>query len=99
MRRGWLRRRHEASSDPAASTQGASSRDDAVGATGMHGTDRAEGAGGTVGSANLEADGAVFVCSTCGRTDLPPAAGWDPPICQECDAAINEEALMEDPDY
>ena len=31
----------------------------------------------------------VFVCSTCGRMDLPPAGDWDPPICLECDAAIN----------
>jgi hypothetical protein len=31
----------------------------------------------------------VFVCSTCGRTDLPEAGDWDPPICLECDAAIN----------
>ena len=34
----------------------------------------------------------AFVCSTCGRTDLPPAGDWDPPICQECDAAINFDA-------
>lgn len=41
-----------------------------------------------------------FVCSTCGRTDLPETGGWDPPICQECDAAINEDAMREadDPD-
>jgi hypothetical protein len=38
---------------------------------------------------------APFVCSTCGRSDLPEAGGWDPPICQECDAAINEDALRE----
>ncbi len=31
----------------------------------------------------------AFVCSQCGRTDLPPAGVWDPPICWECDAAIN----------
>lgn len=37
-----------------------------------------------------------FVCSTCGRTDLPPAGDWDPPICLECDAAINEDALREE---
>ncbi len=37
----------------------------------------------------------MFVCSTCGRTDLPEAGGWDPPICQECDAAINEDAMRE----
>jgi hypothetical protein len=30
-----------------------------------------------------------FCCTTCGRTDLPPAGDWDPPICLECDAAIN----------
>ena len=34
----------------------------------------------------------AFVCSTCGRTDLPPAGDWDPPICLECDAAINADA-------
>ena len=38
---------------------------------------------------------AVFVCSTCGRTNLPEAGDWDPPICQECDAAINEDAILE----
>jgi hypothetical protein len=37
----------------------------------------------------------VFVCSTCGRTDLPEAGGWDPPICLECDAAINFDAIEE----
>jgi hypothetical protein len=21
--------------------------------------------------------------------------GWDPPICEECDAAINEDAMLE----
>jgi hypothetical protein len=35
------------------------------------------------------------VCSHCGRTDLPETGGWDPPICLECDAAINEDALLE----
>ena len=40
----------------------------------------------------------VFVCSACGRTDLPPAGDWDPPICLECDAAINEDALREEDD-
>jgi len=38
---------------------------------------------------------APFVCSSCGRTDLPPAGDWDPPICQECDAAINMDAELE----
>ena len=36
----------------------------------------------------------AFVCSTCGRTDLPPAGDWDPPICLECDAAINADAQL-----
>jgi hypothetical protein len=41
----------------------------------------------------------AFACTTCGRTDLPEAGDWDPPICQECDAAINEDAMrMEDSD-
>ena len=43
---------------------------------------------GTISGMGLPA----FVCSTCGRTDLPPAGDWDPPICQECDAAINFDA-------
>lgn len=34
-------------------------------------------------------------CSTCGRTDLPMVGDWDPPICQECDAAINFDAIQE----
>ena len=37
----------------------------------------------------------AFVCSTCGRTDLPPAGNWDPPICLECDAEINFAAIEE----
>jgi hypothetical protein len=40
----------------------------------------------------------VFTCSTCGRTDLPEAGEWDPPICEECDAAINFDALTEELD-
>jgi hypothetical protein len=40
-------------------------------------------------------DDDAFACSTCGRTDLPPAGGWDPPICLECDAAINFDAIEE----
>jgi hypothetical protein len=39
---------------------------------------------------------AAFRCSTCGRTDLPEAGDWDPPICSECDAAINFDALADD---
>jgi hypothetical protein len=41
---------------------------------------------------------AVFACTTCGRTDLPETGDWDPPICQECDAAINFDALLEEMD-
>ncbi len=37
----------------------------------------------------------AFVCTTCGRTDLPEAGDWDPPICLECDAAINFDAIEE----
>jgi len=37
----------------------------------------------------------AFACTTCGRTDLPETGDWDPPICQECDAAINFDALEE----
>lgn len=37
----------------------------------------------------------IFICSTCGRSDLPETGGWDPPICLECDAAINFDAEME----
>jgi hypothetical protein len=36
----------------------------------------------------------AFACTTCGRTDLPPEGGWDPPICSECDAAINFDAIL-----
>ena len=38
----------------------------------------------------------VFACTTCGRTDLPEAGDWDPPVCQECDAAINDDAIQEE---
>jgi len=38
----------------------------------------------------------AFVCTTCGRTNLPETGDWDPPICQECDAAINEDAIREE---
>ncbi len=42
----------------------------------------------------------MFACSTCGRTDLPEAGGWNPPICEECDAAINFDAItMEMDDF
>ena len=37
----------------------------------------------------------AFVCSTCGRTNLPETGGWDPPICLECDAAINDDVIQE----
>lgn len=36
--------------------------------------------------------GGMFVCADCGRTDLPETGDWDPPICLECDAAINFDA-------
>jgi hypothetical protein len=36
-----------------------------------------------------------WACSSCGRTDLPPAGEWDPPICLECDAAINFDADLD----
>ncbi len=42
-----------------------------------------------------DADADAFVCSTCGRSDLAEAGDWDPPICEECDAAINFDAEME----
>ena len=42
-----------------------------------------------------QAEDDAFACSTCGRSDLPPAGDWDPPICQECDAAINFDAILE----
>jgi hypothetical protein len=41
----------------------------------------------------------VFTCTTCGRADLPEAGDWDPPICLECDAAINNDALEEEIDH
>jgi hypothetical protein len=40
-------------------------------------------------------EGEAFACTTCGRSDLPPAGDWDPPICLECDAAINFDAELE----
>jgi hypothetical protein len=52
-------------------------------------------AGGAPDADDLHADSVLFVCSTCGRTDLPEAGGWDPPICLECDAAINFDAIEE----
>ena len=42
----------------------------------------------------FEADFA-FVCSTCGRSDLPAAGDREPPICLECDSAINFDAVEE----
>jgi hypothetical protein len=44
----------------------------------------------------LEEAGVRFVCADCGRSDRPPAGGWDPPICEECDAALNFDALLEE---
>jgi hypothetical protein len=49
--------------------------------------------------ATEELDQLDFVCSTCGRTDLPEAGDWDPPICLECDAAINFDVELEDVGY
>jgi hypothetical protein len=52
--------------------------------------------------ADVDLDGAdddAFVCSSCGRTDLPPAGDWDPPVCQECDAALNFDAILESEYY
>ncbi|MFH1474317.1 MAG: hypothetical protein ABIG85_00480 [Chloroflexota bacterium] len=40
-----------------------------------------------------EAEAEEGACSTCGRSDLPLVGDWDPPICQECDAAINFDSL------
>ena len=47
------------------------------------------------GDQELDAWVPAFVCSTCGRSDLPEAGDWDPPICLECDAAINFDAELE----
>jgi len=48
------------------------------------------------GPADGVEEAALFTCSTCGRTDLPEAGDWDPPICEECDAAINFDAELEE---
>jgi hypothetical protein len=47
---------------------------------------------------DLAVDDTDFTCTTCGRTDLPETGDWDPPICQECDAAINFDAMLEEMD-
>ena len=62
------------------------------------------GSGGREQTAEVDAGvvfdpGDVFVCTTCGRSDLPETGGWDPPICQECDAAINFDAIQEMEDF
>jgi hypothetical protein len=41
----------------------------------------------------VTAAGPYPVCSQCGRSQFPLIGGWDPPICQDCDAAINEDAM------
>ncbi len=40
----------------------------------------------------------AFACANCGGTDVPEAGDWDPPICEECDAAINFDAELESMD-
>lgn len=81
----WLRRapRPEASrtGDPRSAATGADNE--------------ADGADDGADDEADEADDHAFACSSCGRTDLPPAGDWDPPICQECDAAINFDAILE----
>jgi hypothetical protein len=64
---------------------------------GSSGPSRTSGRDADAGEVGLAVDGAgdPFVCTTCGRSDLPEAGGWDPPICQECDAAINFDAIEE----
>jgi hypothetical protein len=52
-----------------------------------------------VNSAVGIADPVVFTCTTCGRTDLQEVGDWDPPICEECDAAIDFDAEMEAEDH
>lgn len=56
----------------------------------LGGSAETPGAGGAAAR-----DDGDFVCADCGRTDLPSAGDWDPPICEECDAAINFDALQE----
>jgi hypothetical protein len=34
-----------------------------------------------------------FACASCGRTDLEPAGDWDPPLCADCDAALDFETV------
>jgi hypothetical protein len=46
-------------------------------------------------AAAAAASSGSFVCSNCGRTELPRAGDWDPPICEECDAEINFAAVEE----
>ncbi len=57
---------------------------------------RAKAQPATVEVVHAAAGAPPFRCSTCGRTDLPETGGWDPPICQECDAAINEDAIRDE---
>jgi hypothetical protein len=77
----WFRRSRSGRSGPGAGSAAGTRKDPAAEAA-THPAD-----------ARLEV--VPFVCSTCGRTDLPPAGDWDPPICLECDAAINFDALEE----
>jgi len=80
----WLRRAPRPEASPTGDPRPVATA--ATGATGAD--DEADGM-------DDQADDDAFVCSSCGRIDLPPAGDWDPPICQECDAAINFDAILE----
>ncbi len=43
---------------------------------------------------SVTVDVAYPPCSRCGRTRFPLVGGWDPPICADCDAAINEDTIQ-----
>ena len=65
---------------------------------GVRSPERADGDDAAAGAASdFDIDSEpIFVCSSCGRTDLPETGGWDPPICQECAEAINFDELTEE---
>ena len=57
---------------------------------------RAPVSGGSAALADdSDAGKETFVCSICGRGDLPPVGDCDPPICAECDAEVNFAAIEE----